>query len=342
MIEDSLVVRRYVCTLLAEEPDFEVLEAAEGLSGLELARTARPDVILTDIQLPGLDGIEIIRAVMREQPCPIVVLSGQLHNREKDMAFEAFDAGAVEVMAKPSGSGELQQERFRSQLIRTVRLMAGVPVIKRRAGEQPGVGAPPLSTTPAPVEIVAIGASTGGPPLLQEMLSSFDAPLAVPLVVVQHIVRGFEDNFARWLAQTGHDVRIAAQDERALPGHVYIAPANADLRMDQDGVLLLTAHEHGRMASTSIDVLFDSVAQHYGPRAWGVLLTGMGTDGAVGLLKMKERGGFTVAQDGATCTIDGMPAAARDLGAATVSLTPDEIWTALRAHFGSGRITAGP
>lgn len=332
VVEDSLVVRTYVRALLDAEPDIDVIETGNGDEALALARSEAPDVILCDLQLPGLHGLDLIRMIMSEKPRPIVVLSAHLQDSDKDMAFEAIEAGAVDVMAKPAGLDEMQQERFQRALLRTVRLMATVPVVSRRRAKLEPV-ARELPSLSEDIEIIAIGASTGGPPLLQQMFMAWPVSLSVPVLLVQHIVPGFEDNFARWLSGSGHDVRVAEHGEIIAPGRVYVAPGSADLRVEASQTLCLTPHAQTHGKATSVDALFESVALHYGSRAWGVLLTGMGQDGAAGLLQMRERGAFTIVQDSASSVIDGMPAAARRLGAASTVMKPEEICAAIQARF---------
>jgi two-component system chemotaxis response regulator CheB len=208
LVEDSRVVRAYVEGVLRQS-DLELLPAAcDGPTGVALATTARPDVVLMDLELPGLDGVACIREIMARAPCPIVVLSAYLDAPERDRTFESLDAGAVEVMSKPAGLDAATIAAFRERLLRTVRLMAQARVV-RRAALGSARAEPRIVASPRRHGLVVIGASTGGPIALCEVLRRIPPPFAVPVVVAQHIVAGFEAGLVEWLGTTGHVVRLA-------------------------------------------------------------------------------------------------------------------------------------
>ncbi len=346
LVEDSRSVVAFLEQLLRREPDIELLPpVANGRDAVVAVQRWSPQLVLMDLVLPGgMDGVDAITEIMATAPCPIVVLSGQLDTPGRDRTFESLRAGAVDVLAKPTVGGLEAVKEFRERLLRTVRVMAHARVVGRKrlslrtplslpAVPPPFVGA---VSEPKPCSLLVIGGSTGAPPLVYELLRALPSPAPFPVVVAQHIVRGFEPGFARWLAGTGHRTVAARGGEWLEPGAVYVSPADCDLVV-RGGKL--QTHPSRGVAVPSVDVLFESVASFYGARAVGLLLTGMGEDGARGLLAMRQAGALTVAQDGASCVVDGMPGAARAMGAASQTLTPGEMATLLASL---GRITPSP
>jgi len=331
LVEDSLTVRAYIEGILRNAPDMVMLPAArDGVTGVELAQKLRPDVILMDLELPRMTGIDAIREIMATAPRPIVVLSGALESEGTDRTFESFQAGAVEVLAKPRGLSSEEQERFSERLLRTVRLMSEARVLRRRStGTKSSyqiASAPPLDPQPTThdrFEVVLIGASTGGPQVLRTILDELPAPYPLPIVVCQHIVPGFEEGMAHWLSESGHRVRLVSPGEKAIGERVYVARADKHLVMNS--LEFAIRPPVGRQAVPSVDVLFDSAAITLGSRCVAFLLTGMGDDGRNGLMALKTRGALTVTQSASTCVIDGMPGAARTTGASMMDLAPSRM-----------------
>jgi two-component system chemotaxis response regulator CheB len=328
VVEDSRSVVAFLEQLLRRERDIELLPAvSNGRDAVAAVQRWNPSLVLMDLVLPGMDGVDAIAEIMATAPCPIVVLSAQLDTPGRDRTFESLRAGAVDVLAKPMGGSVEGVKEFRERLLRTVRVMAHARVVGRKR-QAPITGAPRPVVPPAavpearPCALVAIGGSTGAPPLVYDLLKALPAPAPFPVVVAQHIVQGFEEGFARWLAGTGQRTVVAEGGEWLTPGVVYVSPADRDLVVS--GGKLRTQRARG-VSVPSVDALFESVAGFYGARAVGVLLTGMGEDGARGLLEMRRAGALTVAQDGASCVVDGMPGTARALGAASQVLTPAEM-----------------
>lgn len=303
--EDSPTVRRHLQTMIASDARFELAGVAvDGEEAVEMALRLRPDVMTMDLQMPRLDGIAATQRIMAERPCPIVVIASADNND----GFRALAAGALDIVHKPRGLDASEYETLRRSLLDTLALMAGVKVVRRWS---PRTIAQPASAK----HIAAIGicASTGGPPALEAILRELRGVNA-PVLIVQHIASGFAANLARWLATTSALPVTLATDGAALePGLVYIAPDDCHLTVRNGAIALLDAPpvRHHRPSG---DLLFASLAEEFGACAAGVILTGMGSDGAEGLRALHARGGLVIAQDAATCVIGSMPRAAIDSG----------------------------
>lgn len=343
LVEDSRAVIAYIRGLLGDEADIELLPPAlTGPQGIEAAIRLRPDVVLMDLQLPELDGLQVTREIMSQAPTPIVVFSALLQSRARDYTFDSLQAGAVEVMAKPESLAPEYVAAFRGRLLKTIRLMATARVVRRyfAPGPRPVSVTGDIAPGPLRAKIIAIGSSTGGPPVLRELLSRMPAPAPLPMVVAQHIIPGFEGGLARWLAETGHRVQLAIGGDPLLPGNVYLSPADASLVVAGGHQRVCPPDASGPVPSA--DLLLTSVAQSYGEAAVGVLLTGMGSDGARGLAAIRAGGGLTLAQRGDTCVVDGMPAAARALNAVQHSLSPAELGDTLARMYLRAPAVSGP
>lgn len=347
VVEDSPVVREYLVHMLSSDPEIEVIGAArDGVEALEAVERLKPDVITMDIHMPRLDGLEASRRIMETHPTPIVIVSGSSTAREVTTAFHAMEAGALAIVRRPAGMGHPEHQVTAAELVKTVKLMSEVKVVKRWARGRRGVETPRASAPveikrlPAEIRLLAIGASTGGPLALQTILSGLAEDLSVPVLIVQHIAPGFTVGFAEWLAQTCDlPVHVATQGERILPGHVYIAPDNVQMKVEKEGTVWLTLDEPENGLRPSVSYLFRSIARVYGPEAVGVLLTGMGKDGAQELKLMKEAGAVTIAQDKESSVVHGMPGEAINLEAATYVLSLNQMPAALT---GLVKRNAGP
>lgn len=333
LVEDSRTVGAYIEALFRATSELLLLPVVRnGASAVQAARAQRPDLILMDLNLPILDGVEAIRQIMSLAPCPIVVLSGHLATPQGDRTFEALAAGAVDVIAKPTGVEPELAADFSERLLSTVRLMAAARVVRRPA--RPVVPQAAAVSLRGAFDLIAIGASVGGPPLLFDLLQQLPVPCPLPIVITQHVLPGYEHGLAAWLSRSGHAVRVAAHGDRPRAGSVLMAPSERHLaiRGDRCELNLDKAAERGPVPS--VDVMFESIAESAGDRAVALLLSGMGEDGARGLLTLRQCGALTVAQSGETCVVDGMPAAARALGAAELELPPPAIADLLRQVIG--------
>ncbi|OGG46229.1 MAG: hypothetical protein A3F84_28735 [Candidatus Handelsmanbacteria bacterium RIFCSPLOWO2_12_FULL_64_10] len=324
--DDSAVTREYLVYLLDAHPDLEVVGTArDGLEAVEQAERLRPDVIVMDVMMPRMDGHEATRQIMERAPAPIVMVSASGSHDDVAMTFEAVKAGALAFQQKPRGPGHPDYVEDARRLVETVSLMAEVKVVRRWAKREPQrPAAPPPKVNR--VRVIAIGASTGGPQTIAEILGGLSTSLAVPILVVQHIAPGFVDGLAEWLnRETPLAVKVAEPDEVTLPGTVYIAPNAMQMGISSNGRIHLEAEAVRDGFCPSASHLFKSVADAYGQSAMGILLTGMGRDGADGLQQVHQAGGLTVAQDEESSVIFGMPGAAVAMGAAQYVLSATEI-----------------
>jgi two-component system, chemotaxis family, protein-glutamate methylesterase/glutaminase len=344
--DDSQVTRMLLVQLLNSDPCIRVIGAVnDGQAALDFlaAGVQRPDVVVMDIHMPRLDGFEATRRIMETQPLPIIICTGTASPQDLAVAFRSMEAGAVACVEKPVALGADFEPRLHN-LLQTVRLMSEVKVVRRwnRSHSAPVLMPASSSSKPrasAGVKLIGIGASTGGPPVLQTILSGLPKDFPVPLLIVQHIARGFLPGMVDWLSQTtGLRVHIAAHGATPLPGHVYVAPDDFHLAADARGHMVLAREEAESGLRPAVSYLFRSLADSYGANAVGVLLTGMGKDGAAELKRMKDHGAYTIAQDRDSSIVHGMPGAAIELGAASQVLPADKIAGALIARVG-GRLS---
>lgn len=354
--DDSLTVRKRLAHILEADSGFTVAgEAENGIEAVERCRLLRPDVITMDMMMPVMNGVAATEQIMAYSPTPILVVSASINRGEVLNTFDAIAAGAVEVIEKPKGTeqdGEWER-RFRSALKIVSRVNPIThPRARLRAAGHPAPGAddshparieaaPPPLTPPriavAGAEVVVIGASTGGPAALAEILSRMPREFPLPIVLVIHIAAEFSDGFVEWLGGISTlRVRYAVEGEPVAgkcAASVIMARPDCHLEVREHRLHLSAAPER-HSCRPSIDVLFESVAREYGPGAIGCLLTGMGTDGAIGLLRILSNGGFTIAQDQASSVVFGMPREAIRLGAAKLVLPLTGICPAVCALAG--------
>jgi two-component system, chemotaxis family, protein-glutamate methylesterase/glutaminase len=333
VVEDSPVVREFISHILCTDPAIEIVATAEnGQEALDLLERIKPDVITMDIQMPRLNGFDACRRIMETRPIPIVIVSGTVDVTETVNAFRAMDAGALAILPRPAGLGHADHERTAADLVRTVKLMSEVKVVRRWPRPQSNGLIPPVSghsQVCPPVannSVVAIGASTGGPPILKAILSGLAHDFPVAVLIVQHIARGFTGGLVEWLQQSSNlPVHAGREQELILPGNVYVAPDGFHMKVTIGGRIELSQEEPENGLRPSVSTLFRSVANVYSHNAIGVLLTGMGRDGARELKLMRDRGAVTIAQDRESSIVHGMAGEAIKLGAAVHILPPEKI-----------------
>jgi len=305
--------------------------ARNGLDAVRLCADLPPDLVLMDLAMPVLDGIEATRRIMREHPCAILIVTANPQDNP-GRVFRALGAGALDVTAAPVLLGQAGGEAALLAKIRTIgKLVASLPP------QAPAAAASATAAAPAsPLKrLVAIGASTGGPVALARLLSRWRPPPDTAAVVVQHIDAAFAVQLAQWLDGQGPaPVRTIGDGDALEGGVVQLARTNDHLRLASGARLHYDAHPRDAVYRPSIDVFFDSVAQHWEREATGILLTGMGRDGAAGLLALRRAGKATIAQDQASCAVYGMPRAAAEIDAAERILAPDAIAAALSGTAG--------
>lgn len=342
LVDDSPIALHLQKGLLARAPDIVVAgTAGNGREALELLPRLNPDVVCTDLHMPVMDGLEFTREVMRSFPRPILVVSVSVM-RESINAFRMLEAGAVDVYPKPSLEPEANQERQARDFAAKIRILAGVHVFRRPspAGVRPTLP----SSRDEPIGLVAIGASTGGPQALRIITAALPADFAVPVICVQHIGNGFLAPMVAWLAEVSRlPVRLAGHGELPQPGVIHFAPPDLHLELDGRGRFELSDAPPCDGHRPSATVTLRAVARRYGVGAVGVLLTGMGRDGAAGMAAIAAVGGVTIAQDEATSVVYGMPREAVALGAVQQVLPLEQIAPALvalaRRRNGGGAAT---
>jgi len=338
IVEDSPVVREFLNHVLTKAGIKVIGVVSDGEEAVRFVQRTRPDVITMDIYMPMLNGIDATRRIMETNPVPIVIVSGNWDPREIEMTFRAMEAGAVALVRRPQGIGHPDHEATAAELVQNVRLMSEVKVVRRwprnRMQRTEAVNTPrstPVSFADS-VRVVAIGASTGGPPVLQTILQQIAPSFPAPVLIVQHMAAGFLPGMVEWLNNTsGIPIKIAARGETALAGHAYVAPDGYHMGVDQSGMILLAQVLPENGARPSVSYLFRSAAASFGRNAVGILLTGMGRDGAAELKVLKDKGAVTIAQNKESSVIYGMPAVAAELDAALYVLSPEQIASALAA-----------
>jgi two-component system chemotaxis response regulator CheB len=342
VVEDSMTVRKRHIEILNAEPDIEVVgEAEDGKRAIELCQQHRPDIITMDMMMPVMSGLAATEYIMAHCPTPILVVSASINRGELFKIYEALAAGAVDVLEKPDGTAAAGA--WESRFIAMVKLVARIRVITHPRARLTGLSARALAVpahephrTARKIELVAIGASTGGPGAVLEILRALPADFQLPILLVVHINEPFGTAFADWLdGQTGRRVTYPTDGMPviAAAGRVIVAPGDKHLVV-REGRLRLTRDPERHSCRPSVDVLFETVATEYGASAAACLLTGMGRDGALGLLKIRNAGGLTIAQDEATSVVYGMPREAALLGAATHVLRLGDIGARLAALQG--------
>lgn len=322
VVDDSPTSRQLLTAVLNADPRLRVVGQAEnGAQAVRLAERLTPDVITMDIEMPELDGIEATTQIMEQTPRPIVVISAH-HEADVTLAFKALEAGAVTILQKPAGPAAPGFAAQAEEIATTVRLMADVKVVRRWRRAAPG----PVPPSPSqngralpvarPIELVGIGASTGGPNAVATVLAGLGPAVEVPVLLVQHIAPGYHEGLASWLdTRCSLPVRLARDDERLPAGVVLVAPEGAHLGVSADGHVRLSAADPVKGHRPSATHLFSTMASAYGDRGLGIILTGMGDDGAAGLAELKGAGGVVLAQDQTSSVVYGMPAEAVAQGA---------------------------
>lgn len=316
IVDDSALIRSVMKEIIGSQPDMEVVGVApDPIVARDLIKQTNPDVLTLDVEMPRMDGLDFLEKLMRLRPMPVVMVSS-LTERGSEITLRALELGAVDFVTKPKLSIQSGMREYADMIADKIRTAAKVhirarPISSEKLGHTPAAELPLIRNPLISSEkLIAIGASTGGTEAIKNFLMQM--PSDCPgILITQHMPEGFTRSFARRLDSICKiAVSEAAGGERILPGHAYIAPGNAHLQLVRSGANYVTQLDAGAPVNRhrpSVDVLFDSVANYAGKNAVGVILTGMGKDGAQGMLKMKQAGAYNFAQDEASCVVFGMP-----------------------------------
>jgi two-component system chemotaxis response regulator CheB len=333
VVDDSPTSRLLLVEILRADAEIEVVgQAADGFEAVEMVKRLRPDIVTMDVQMPRLDGFAATKRIMVETPTPILITTS-VDPRALSVSLEAVRMGALAVQAKPGDPLAPGFDEEGRELVRQVKAMSRVKVVRhyeREPARVPATHASSAALHDVPAEVVAIAASTGGPAALHRILTTLPADFPVPILVVQHISRGFEPGFASWLDKASPlRVKPAEEGEALRPGTVYVAVDDHHLCVSPSRKIHLSTAPAVGGFRPSGTVLFESVATAFGRSAVAVILTGMGRDGVDGLRAIRRAGGRTVAESEATAVVYGMPAAAVHAGLADFILPLDEVCAAL-------------
>jgi two-component system chemotaxis response regulator CheB len=334
--EDSPTARMLLGALFGRSRDFDVIgEAHNGAEAIEKAIALSPDLIIMDVHMPVVDGLDATKEIMREAPAPILMVSASASVADVGLGLSATQAGALMLLEKPSSPGSATFEDDARQFLAMAKAMAAVKVVRRWSRPTPGALPPSMPRAPrrsnSAVKLVAIGTSTGGPAALHRILIDLPQDFDVPIVVVQHMARGFIDGLVKWLGgSVALKVTTAAHGEPLLPGTVYLAPDDRHLGVTAEGRAMLASPAALGGFRPSVDYLFDSCGRAYGASLVAVILTGMGQDGVEGLSTVKERGGRVIAQDERSSVVYGMAQQAVNRGVVDEILPLDAIGARLQ------------
>jgi two-component system chemotaxis response regulator CheB len=344
VVDDSALMRKLIPLILERDPDIEVVGTAmDGAFALRKIAELKPDVVTLDLEMPRMDGIETLRMIMRSAPLPVIVFS--THSKEGAYStFKALALGAIDFVAKPKDAAGGHLETVANQLIEKIKVAkraGGSKSVPTAVAESPRPGKKRERAALPPNRIIAIGISTGGPNALQYMLSQIPPEFPASFVVIQHMPEGFTEMFARRLDECcALDVQEAKSGDLLVAGRVLICPGNRHMmvrRMPRGEMVILSDGPAINGHRPSVDVLFHSVAQEFGLTAVGILMTGMGEDGAEGLGAIRSAGGVTIAQSEETCVVPGMPRAAISKGYASRIIPLDGLGQFLITHYGAER-----
>jgi len=345
IVDDSVVAQKLMEFIFQQDPKITVIGTAQnGKEAILAVQDKKPDLVTMDINMPVMNGFEATRIIMETTPVPILIVTGNENIKEVATSFAAIEAGALTLMARPPGIHHPEFETSAKALCDAVKTYAEIKLVRRyhKPIDQSVLnenlyGTRKIEPLQDQIKLVAIGASTGGPIAIQTLLFGFGNNFPLPVVIVQHIARGFSLGFADWLRETtGFLIHVADEGENLLPGHAYIAPDGCQMGVnDCNQITLIHDHQENGLCP-SVAYLFRSVRQVYKNRVIAILLTGMGRDGADELKRLKDCGAVTIAQDEESSVIFGMPEVAIRLGAATYILSPKQIVDTVYSFISAG------
>ncbi len=332
VVDDSPTVREQLAAIIETDGELNLVGMAHnGQQAVDMVGKKRPDVIIMDIHMDTMDGFEATQRIMEENPVPIVINSTLLSADHVENTFRAMQAGAVAAMEKPAGPGHPEYKQMCRKLVSTVKLMSEVKVVRRSSKLRKVVQSAPQ---PAPIttrkstefKMVAVGASTGGPPVIRTLLTNIRKDFHLPILIVQHISQGFLTGMVGWLNKESNlPVEIPEHGSVVKPGHVYFAPDDYHMGVMKSGKVVLSKASIENGVRPSVSFLFNAVTRSYGEQAVGILLSGMGSDGSAELREMLDKGAITIAQNEETSVVHGMPGEAIRLNGAKEIMAPMEI-----------------
>jgi two-component system chemotaxis response regulator CheB len=341
--EDSTVNQKLLAGILAEDPEFEVIGIVNnGSEAVDFVSANMPDVVSMDLNMPVLDGYAATRLIMKRSPVPIVIVSSFFKASEAGMMLKVLEVGALTILPKPNGPGHPDYRQTARSYRNTLRVMSEVEVrvitrlsdslhkSKTGAPHKPAPAGPAVvyPATPGRYKVIAVGASAGGPQVIQFILQSLPSTTPVPVLIVQHIDANFSDGYCDWLSSTSNlPVHRAVHGERMLPGHVYLPPGDRHLGVLNPGFVALSSEPPERGLRPAVSILFRDVLKFYGKNSICIILSGMGADGAAELKLLHDNGAYTIAQDAQSSVVHGMPGEAIRMGGATAVLAPKDIVT---------------
>ncbi len=335
VVDDSAYVRKAIRQMLTRSPFIEVVGAArDGAEALELVEELEPDVVTCDLNMPGMDGVAFVQAQMARRPIPIVIIS--IANQSGEQVLAALDAGALDFVQKPTALATDKLLDIADELAEKVKVAAASPLAShpRRQPVAPAPRAYTPRTNRSPIDVVVIGTSTGGPQALRLVVPQFPADFPVPVAIVLHMPIGYTEMYARKLDEVSALTVVEARGEEIVePGTVYVAPAGRHLLFRQDAGGIVRTRLDIRPLDTphrpAVDVLLQSAAEVYGPRALGVILTGMGADGRDGAAWIKAKGGTVLTESEETCVVYGMPRSVAEAGLSDQTVSLDRMAQAI-------------
>lgn len=326
VVADDSQTARELLVALYESAGIRVVGVGKnGEEALQLVKKHNPDVVSMDVVMPKMDGLEATRAIMRENPTPIVIVTASLMRADTDLAFNSLKAGALTAVKKPG----LEDPETCDNLIKTIKAMAGVPVIRRWSEDNKQARKKEVPFSPESeqhIRLIGIASSTGGPGVLASILKTLPRQFPIPILIVQHVTNGFATGLAEWLhEQINLDVMLAGHGDIPKPGAILMPPDDYHMQVSKSGMIELSKAPPHKGLRPSANYLFHSMARFYGATGLGIILTGMGDDGADGMEAMHKSGSITIAQDEESCIVYGMPHEAVKRKAIRRVLTPDQI-----------------
>ncbi len=337
LVDDSPLACKIIRKIISSAPDIQVIgEASNGKEALRIIPVLTPDVVCIDFKMPIMDGLELTKRILEIYPVPILIISISVQSYQKDNIFQLLSAGALDIIPKPRSYKEGDYQIISHDLISKIKIVSGVKVIRHKPLVAETLEIPPsgLGKIIPSSRIVAIGASTGGPQTLESILTQLPADFPLPVICIQHIDDYFLKGMVNWLSSICKmKVMIAKHGDLPQSGTIYFPPPGSYLSIDIGGKFMSFERPQSSNSLNTIDITFSSIAQYYGNTAIGIILTGMGTDGVNGLLKIAQAGGITIAQNEASSIIFGMPKEAINIGAAKHILSPPEITTRLLSLY---------